>query len=75
MIRQFISLSTLAVCLGYSIALIPGNTSPLIVGGLIAGLDLGVADSGMVFSFELILIIISLLWWIASHAQPDPGAG
>ena len=54
-----INLSVIAVCLGYSIALIPGNTSPLIVGGLIAGLGLGVAESGMVLSCELILMGIA----------------
>lgn len=45
-----------AVCLAYTIALVPGNTSPLIVGGLIAGLGLGVADTGMILSYELILM-------------------
>jgi predicted MFS family arabinose efflux permease len=52
-------LRTLAVCLGYSIALIPGNTSPLIVGGLIAGLGLGVAEAGLVLSCELIIMGIT----------------
>lgn len=56
---QLINLSVIAVCLGYSIALIPGNTSPLIVGGLIAGLGLGVAETGMVLSCELILMGIA----------------
>ncbi len=52
-------LNVIAVCLGYAIALIPGNTSPLIVGGLIAGLGLGIAESGMVLSCELILMGIA----------------
>lgn len=56
---QIVKLSVLAVCLAYSIALIPGNTSPLMVGGLIAGLGLGVAETGMVLSCELILMGIA----------------
>ena len=53
-----------AVCLAYTIALVPGNTSPLIVGGLIAGLGLGVADTGMILSYELILMGLA---WISHH--------
>ena len=57
--EKLFNLSVVAVCLGYSIALIPGNTSPLIVGGLIAGLGLGIAETGMVLSSELILMGIT----------------
>jgi predicted MFS family arabinose efflux permease len=56
---RVVNLSVIAICLGYSIALIPGNTSPLIVGGLIAGLGLGLTETGMVLSCELILMGIA----------------
>lgn len=56
MSKQITILSTVAVCLAYTIGLVPGNTSPLLVGGLIAGLGLGVADVGMILSIELILM-------------------
>lgn len=45
-----------AVCLANAIALTPANTSPLIVGGLIAGLALGEASSGLVLTCELLLM-------------------
>lgn len=56
-------LAILAICLAYSIALIPGNTSPLIISGLISGLGLGIADSGRVLSCELAVmgIVATLL--------------
>ena len=41
--------------------LVPGNLSPLLVGGLIAGLDLGVAKTGMILSIELILMGIAAI--------------
>jgi hypothetical protein len=50
---------TLAVSLANSLALIPGNTSPLVIGGLIAGLGLGFADSGLVLSCELLFMGIT----------------
>lgn len=59
MLRSAVVLGTIAVCLANSIALIPGNTSPLVVGGLIAGLGLGVADAGLILSCELILMGIA----------------
>lgn len=59
MLRGAAVLGTVAVCLANSIALVPGNTSPLIVGGLIAGLGLGVADAGLILSCELILMGIA----------------
>ena len=57
--KQITIISTVAVCLAYTIALVPGNLSPLLVGGLIAGLDLGVADTGMILSIELLLMGIA----------------
>lgn len=57
--KQITMISTVAVCLAYTIALVPGNLSPLIVGGLIAGLGLGVADAGMILSIELLLMGIT----------------
>lgn len=69
MLKHFTKPGTLAVCLAYSIALVPGNTSPLIVGGLIGGLDLGIADAGLVLSCELILMGIAATFsapWMAN---------
>jgi predicted MFS family arabinose efflux permease len=57
--QTLINLGVIAVCLGYSIALIPGNTSPLLVAGLIAGIGLGLSETGMVLSCELILMGIA----------------
>ena len=59
--EQITKISTVAVCLAYTIALVPGNLSPLLVGGLIAGLDLGVAKTGMILSIELILMGIAAI--------------
>ena len=56
MSKQITILGTVAVCLAYTIALVPGNLSPLLVGGLIAGLGLGVADTGLILSIELVLM-------------------
>lgn len=61
MSKQITIISTVAVCLAYTIGLVPGNTSPLLVGGLIAGLGLGVADTGMILSIELILMGVTAI--------------
>ena len=57
--RQAIAVATLAVCLANAIALVTGNTSPLIVAGLIAGLGLDVAGAGLVLTCELLLMGIA----------------
>ncbi len=51
--KQAIAVGTFAICLANAIALVTGNTSPLIVAGLIAGLGLGEAGAGLVLTCEL----------------------
>ena len=50
---------TAAVCLANTIGTVPANTSPLIIGGLIAGLALGEASAGLVLTCELLLMGIA----------------
>ena len=69
--RQATIISTVAVCLAYTIGLVPGNTSPLLVGGLIAGLGLGVADAGMILSIELILMGVTAICLAARMSRID----
>lgn len=71
MSKQITILSTVAVCLAYTIGLVPGNTSPLLVGGLIAGLGLGVADAGMILSIELILMGATAIGLAAAMSYSD----
>ena len=71
MSKQITSLGTVAVCLAYTIGLVPGNTSPLLVGGLIAGLGLGVADAGMILSVELILMGVTAIGLAARMSRID----
>jgi predicted MFS family arabinose efflux permease len=57
--KQAIAVGTFAICLANAIALVTGNTSPLIVAGLIAGLGLGEAGAGLVLTCELLLMGIA----------------
>ena len=71
MSKQITILGTVAVCLAYTVGLVPGNTSPLLVGGLIAGLGLGVADAGMILSIELILMGAAAIGLAARMSRID----
>ena len=62
------------MCLAYTIGLVPGNTSSLLVGGLIAGLGLGVADTGMILSIELILMGVTAIGLATRMSRIDARA-
>ena len=62
---------TAAVCLANTIGTVPANTSPLIVGGLIAGLAIGEASSGLILTCELLLMGVAATGLATQMARID----
>ena len=67
--KQLKVVGTAAVCLANTIGTVPANTSPLIIGGLIAGLALGEAGAGLVLTCELLLMGIAAIVLAARMTQ------